>query len=70
MQPNDVIEKVQFAVKCGLVNPKDAMFDSKYDGLWRSLIGDNWQDDIKLAIYELASKQIQFIDTFGTYGLN
>ena len=65
MTSNDIIEKVQFAVKIGLVNPQDKMFDEKNERVWESLIGPEWRQDILLAIYDMAERQVEFIDTFG-----
>jgi hypothetical protein len=65
MTSADVVEKIQFAVKTGLVNPEDAMFDPKYDRFWSELIGDDWQDKVLIAIYELSEKQITFNNMFG-----
>lgn len=70
MTSNEVIETIKLAVDIGLVDPKVPMFSEQYDNVWREMIGDDWQDKVKIAIYEVAEKQIQFIDTFGTYNLN
>jgi hypothetical protein len=34
------------------------------------MIGPEWKVDIAMAMYEIAERQVQFIDTYGTYGLN
>ena len=70
MQPTQVIETIKLAVEIGLVDPTKPMFGDEYDNVWSEMIGPTWRDDIKLAIYELAAKQVEFIDTFGTYNLN
>ena len=66
----EVIEQVKLAVEIGLVDPKRSMMDPEYNAIWKSMIGDNWETDIALALYDVAAKQVQFVDTFGTYGLN
>ena len=70
MQPTQVIETIKLAVEIGLVDPTEPMFSDKYANVWSEMIGPNWQDDVKLAIYEIAAKQVEFIDTFGTIHLN
>jgi hypothetical protein len=70
MQPIQVIEQVKLAVDLGLVDPKRSMLDPEYDAIWKSMIGPEWKTDIAMAMYEIAERQVKFIDTFGTYGLN
>ena len=70
MTSAQVIEKVKFAVECGLVDPNDSMFDDKHDALWTGLIGDEWKDKVLLAIYDMAAKQVQMLDTFGPINPN
>ena len=70
MTSTEVIETIKLAVEIGLVDPTEPMFSDKYTNVWSEMIGPNWQDDVKLAIYEVAAKQVEFIDTFGTYNLN
>jgi hypothetical protein len=66
----EVIEQVKLAVEIGLVDPKRSMLDPEYDAIWYQMIGPEWKTDIALALYDMAAKQVQFVDTFGTYGLN
>ena len=66
----EVIEQVKLAVEIGLVDPKRSMMDPEYDAIWYQMIGPEWKTDIALALYEIAERQVKFIDTFGTYGLN
>ena len=70
MQPIQVIEQVKLAVDLGLVDPKRSMLDPEYEAIWYQMIGPEWKVDIAMAMYEIAERQVQFIDTFGTYGLN
>ena len=70
MTSTEVIETIKLAVEIGLVDPKVPMFSSEYDNVWSEMIGPDWQDKVKIAIYEVAAKQVEFIDTFGTYNLN
>jgi hypothetical protein len=46
------------------------MFSDKYANVWSEMIGVDWQDKVKLAIYEVAAKQVEMIDTFGSIHLN
>ena len=66
----EVIEQVKLAVEIGLVDPKRSMLDPEYEAIWHQMIGPEWKVDIALALYDVAAKQVQFVDTFGTYGLN
>ena len=66
----EVIEQVKLAVDLGIVDPKRSMLDPEYEAIWKSMIGLEWKSDIALALYDMAAKQVQFVDTFGTYGLN
>ena len=66
----EVIEQVKLAVEIGLVDPKRSMLDPEYEAIWHQMIGPEWKIDIALALYDMAAKQVQFVDTFGTYGLN
>ena len=66
----EVIEVIKLAVDLGLVNKDEPMFSDAYDNVWNEMIGPNWREDVLLAIYETAAKQVEFIDTFGTYHLN
>ena len=70
MTSTEVIETIKLAVEIGLVDPTKPMFNSEYDNVWSEMIGPDWQDKVKIAIYEIAAKQVEFIDTFGTYNLN
>ena len=70
MQPIQVIEQVKLAVDLGLVDPKRSMLDPEYEAIWYQMIGPEWKVDIAMAMYEIAERQVQFIDTYGTYGLN
>jgi hypothetical protein len=70
MTSNEVIETIKLAVEIGLVDPTEPMFSDKYANVWSEMIGVDWQDKVKLAIYEVAAKQVEMIDTFGTIHLN
>jgi hypothetical protein len=66
----EVIEQVKLAVEIGLVDPKRSMLDPEYEAIWYQMIGPDWKTDIAMALYEIAERQVKFIDTFGTYHLN
>ena len=70
MTSTEVIETIKLAVEIGLVDPTKPMFNSEYDNVWSEMIGPDWQDKVKIAIYEVAAKQVEFIDTFGSIHLN
>lgn len=70
MQPIQVIEQVKLAVDLGLVDSKRSMLDPEYEAIWKSMIGPEWKTDIAIAMYEIAERQVQFVDTFGSINPN
>jgi len=64
MTSNEVIETIKLAVEIGLVDPTEPMFSDKYANVWSEMIGVDWQDKVKLAIYEVAAKQVEAINQY------
>ena len=70
MISTEIISKIKLAVEIGLVDPNEPMFSDKYANVWEGMLGPNWKDDILLAIYEMAAKQVQIMDMAGPINPN